>query len=188
MSGLDWAIVGGVIFSVLLGVLRGLVREVVALLGWLVAIVLALRFGAEVGALLPMSGQWPTVRTGLGAVLIVLAVLLVSALLGWLLKKLMAAVNLSVMDRALGAGFGLARAGLVLMAVVLLTYNTALAQQSWWQQSLVLPRAEAVARWAAPHLPSALPTLQVDETKVPAAKLNTRSSSSQPPSSQPPTR
>lgn len=152
MTGVDWLIVVCIALSVLLGLLRGLVREVVALLGWVIAVALALRYSTELGTLLPLSVQWPALRTGLAGVAIVVSVLLISGLVGWLLKKMMAAVQLSWMDRSLGAGFGLVRAGVVLMAGVLFSYNTALAQQPWWQGSKLLPQAEIGARWVAPHL------------------------------------
>ncbi len=164
MSTVDWFIVGVVVFSVALGVLRGLVREVIALIGWVAAVMLALRYGAQVGAVLPVSVQWSALRTGLGALLIVLVVVLIAGGVGWSLKKLIAAANLSLMDRTLGAGFGLARASLVLVAAVLFTYNTALARQPWWQESVVLPRAEVVARYVAPFVASLIP----DSSRVPA--------------------
>lgn len=163
MTGVDWLIVVCIVLSVLLGLLRGLVREVVALLGWVIAVALALRYSSELGALLPLSVQWPALRTGLAGVAIVVSVLLISGVVGWLLKKMMAAVQLSWMDRSLGAGFGLMRAGVVLMAGVLFSYNTALAQQPWWQSSKLLPQAEVGARWMAPHL---APYLDRAGTKV----------------------
>lgn len=186
MTWIDWTLLGCVLFSVVLGLLRGLVREVVALIGWVVAIVLAQRFAGQVGALLPVSIQWPAVRTGLGAVLIVVGVVLISALLGWLLKKLMAAVNLSTLDRMLGAGFGLLRAALILLAAVFFTHNTALARQAWWQESVLLPRTEAAARWLVPHLPyvanesSAL--IPPTPASAPTRKTNTAPASSPSPS------
>lgn len=152
MTGIDWFIFVCIVLSVLLGLLRGLVREVVALLGWVIAVALALRYSSELGTVLPMSVQWPALRTGLAGVAIVVSVLLISGLVGWLLKKMMAAVQLSWMDRSLGAGFGLVRAAVVLMAGVLFSYNTALAQQPWWQKSKLLPQAEVGARWMAPRL------------------------------------
>jgi membrane protein required for colicin V production len=170
MTVVDWVIVGGVVFSVLLGVLRGIMRELVALAGWIAAIVLALHYASELGALLPLPVNWPALRIGLGALLIVIVVVFVAGFAGWLVQKLLAAAKLSAADRTLGAGFGLLRAGLILLTVVFFSYNTALAQQPWWQASVVLPHVEATVRFVAPHLPDpsqALPS--PPKPAVPAA-------------------
>lgn len=153
MSALDWIIVGGIVLSILLGVLRGVVRELVALAGWVVAVVMALKFSAAVGEALPLPVNWPALRVGLGALLIVIVVVFAAGIAGWVVRKLLEAAKLSAADRMLGAGFGLLRGGIVLLAVVFFTRGTALAQQPWWKDSALLPYAEATARFAAPHLP-----------------------------------
>ncbi len=179
MSAVDGFIVGMAAFSVVLGVLRGLVREVIALIGWVAAVVLALRYGAQVGAVLPISVQWNALRTGLGALLIVLVVVLIAGGMGWMMKKLMAAADLSLIDRTLGAGFGLARAALVLLAVVLFTHDTVLAQQTWWKESVVLPQAQAAARDVTPFVTSWFPDSSrvLAPSPVPAARVAPSSSS-----------
>ena len=153
MTAVDWIIVGGGLFSVLLGLLRGIVRELIAVAGWVVAIVLALQYAGVVGAALPLPLTWPALQVGLGALLIVVATVLVASLAGWVAHKLLAAAKMSGADRALGAGFGLARAGLVLFVLVYFTHATAIAQQSWWQTSLLLPPLASSVRWLSPHLP-----------------------------------
>lgn len=167
MTLVDWIIVGGAAFSVLLGVLRGIVRELIALAGWIAAIVLALHYAIDVGAALPLPVNWPALRTGLGALLIVVAVILVAGAAGWLVHKLLAAAKLSAADRTLGAGFGLLRAALIVLTVVFFSYQTALAQQPWWKASAVLPHVEATVRFVAPHLPD--PTQALPSPPQPAA-------------------
>lgn len=159
MTMVDWMIVSGVALSILLGVLRGIVRELVALAGWITAIVLALHYASDVGAVLPLPVNWPALRTGLGALLIVLVVVFAAGIAGWLIQKLLSAAKLSAADRTLGAGFGLLRAALVLLTAVFFSYDTALAQRPWWRASVVLPHVEATVRFVAPHLPDPVRTL-----------------------------
>lgn len=175
MVTVDWLIAGGIVFSVALGILRGVVRELVALAGWITAIVLALRYAGEVGALLPLPMNWPTLRIGLGALLIVIVVVLVAAMAGWILQKLMAAAKLSAADRALGGGFGLLRGVLILLAVVWFTHGTALAQHPWWQASAILPYTVMTVRFAAPLLPeSTWMQPSVHRSVAPATPLSPR--------------
>lgn len=154
MTTADWVLVGLLALSVLLGVFRGFVREAVALAGWIAAIVLALRYSSDLGAALPIDIAWPAVRTGLGAVLIVVATVFVAALLGWALKKLLAASNLTAADRVLGGLFGVVRALLVVFVFAYFTSGTAVSRQPWWRDSALLPPIESALRFAAPHLPA----------------------------------
>jgi membrane protein required for colicin V production len=156
MNALDWAIVGVTAISVLLGVWRGFVREVLSLAGWIVGIWLAIRFAPALGRGLPAEVALVEVRIAVAAVAIVVGALVVAAILAWLIGKLMSAVRLSGTDRLLGAVFGLLRAALILLLLVLFAGRTALASQPLWRESQLLPHVEAAVRLAAPLLPPAL--------------------------------
>jgi membrane protein required for colicin V production len=101
-------------------------------------------------------------RTALGAILILVAVLIVAALLGAILRALMAAVKLSAVDRVLGGVFGLARAGLVLGLAVVLASATQAPKSGWWKESVLLPWLEVGVASASPLLPESLARLQPD--------------------------
>ncbi len=153
MNALDWTIVGVLAVSVLLGLLRGFVREALAVAGWVVGIVLALRYSAELGTHLPFDVPLPALRTGIGALAIVVASVFVGALAGWVLRQLLAAARLSFADRALGALFGVTRAVLIVFAVVFFVSGTTAARQPLWRESALLPPIEAAVRFASPYLP-----------------------------------
>lgn len=158
MVWVDWVIVGLVVVSVLIGLLRGLLREVLSLAGWVVGVLLAVRYGAACGQWLP-SDWWPAARTALAAVLIVLACLLVAALAGWALRELLKAIKLSALDRALGGLFGLARAALIIGVVAFLALETSMTKQPFWTESVLLPYVgrgvQAAVRWIQPLVPGA---------------------------------
>lgn len=170
MNSLSWVdalIACGVAFSMLLGLFRGLVREVIAVVGWVVALILALRFSVSVSILMPGAIAWSALRVGLAALVIVVGVLALTALVGWLMRRLVVAVHLSLMDRFLGAGFGFVRAGLVLLLGVFFSYNTVLADQAWWKDSEVLPRVQSLAQWVVPLLSESMPWAQRSELHTP---------------------
>lgn len=158
MTPVDWIIAAVVLVSVLVGLLRGVTREIVSLAGWVLGLVLAFFFAEQVGATLPVEP--PELRTVIGAVLILAGVLVLAALLGAVLRALLAAVKLSALDRLLGGLFGLARAALVLGVAVLLASGTPVPKAGWWKESLLLPWLEAGVAFATPLLPEPIARLR----------------------------
>ena len=70
MSTLDWIFVVVVLGSMLLGAWRGLVYEVLSLLGWLVAFMVARTWAQEVAVWLPLYGWDMQLRYAAGFVLL----------------------------------------------------------------------------------------------------------------------
>jgi membrane protein required for colicin V production len=159
VTTIDWIIAAVVTASVLLGLLRGVTREIVSLAGWVVGLVLAFSFSEQVGAMLPVEMPIPALQTAVGALLILLGVLVLAALLGALLRAVMAAARLSAADRVLGGAFGLARAAAVLGAAVLLATATPAPKTGWWKTSMLLPWLEAGVAFASPLLPESIARL-----------------------------
>jgi membrane protein required for colicin V production len=154
----DWIIGAVVLVSVLVGLLRGVTREIVSLAGWVVGLVLAFFFAQQVGATLPLEP--PELRTMIGGLLILAGILILAALLGAVLRALLAAVRLSTLDRMLGGLFGLARAVLVLGVAVLLAGGSPVPKAGWWKESLLLPWLEAGVAFATPLLPESVVRLR----------------------------
>ena len=74
MATLDWVILGVLAFSLLLGALRGLVYEVLSVLSWFAAFVLAQWLAPQVAPWLPMGGAAEPLRyAGAFAIVFVLA-------------------------------------------------------------------------------------------------------------------
>jgi membrane protein required for colicin V production len=158
VATVDWIIGAVVLVSVLVGLLRGVTREIVSLAGWVLGLVLAFFFAAQVGATLPVEP--PELRTLIGGLLILAGVLVLAALLGAVLRALLAAVRLTTLDRLLGGVFGLARAVLVLGVAVLLASGTPVPKAGWWKESLLLPWLEAGVAFAMPLLPESVVRLR----------------------------
>jgi membrane protein required for colicin V production len=154
MTWVDYAVFGVAAVSILWGAWRGVVREIISLAGWVIAFLAANLFAGPVSAHMPAALQSPQLRVLAAFVAIFVAALIVTTLIGILLSKLVKAVGLGGLDRALGALFGLGRAALVIVALALLAGLTTLPRQQAWKQSLsgeVLARsAVALKAWLPP--------------------------------------
>ncbi len=150
----DIVILAVLTLSVLFGLWRGFVGEILSLLCWIAAFWVAWAFGDRVAAVYQPFLREPTASIIAGYVTCFLGVLVVGALLGWAMRKLMDRGGLRGGDRALGSLFGLVR-GLLLVtfAVLMLGFTPLPRQASWWRHSMLLPGFEAGATWVAQALP-----------------------------------
>lgn len=155
MSTTDWAFLAVVLLSMLMGVWRGLVREMLSLAGWVAAFLLAQWLAAAVAVHLPLQSAAPSVQYAAGFVIVFVGVIFLSALLAWLLGHLMGAVGLRPADRALGALFGLARAGVLLMALAVLVRLIGMSGEAWWRESIIAPWLQVMLDGLRPVLPAA---------------------------------
>lgn len=133
-SWVDWALAAVLLLSVVIGLWRGLVYELLALVGWVVAFVVAQAYAGAVALWLPFGGGgWSRLALGFG--LTFFATLVAWTLLAKLARMMISATPLSVLDRALGAGFGFARGVLILLVVALVVTWTPASRASAWQTS-----------------------------------------------------
>ena len=153
MAALDWAVVVVLLASVLLGLLRGLVYEVLSVLNWLVAFVLAQWFAAAAAQWLPMGNMGQALRHAAGFVLVFIAALVIGGLVAWLVKKLVEAVGLRPVDRALGGVFGLVRGAVAVLALAVVVHLTGLKNGAWWNESVTAGVATAALRGLKPAVP-----------------------------------
>lgn len=153
MTVLDYILIAIVVLSTLVGLMRGLVSEVIAIVAWVLAFILARQFCTDVAVWLPDTLKDPGVRMVCGFALIFIGVLLVCGVLRWLLRSLIKATGLDFPDRILGGLFGLARAGLILLLLVVGAAFTPVPEQSWWRGAVLTPPLETAAIALKPWLP-----------------------------------
>jgi membrane protein required for colicin V production len=152
MNWADYCIIGALGLSILMGLWRGFVAEVLALAGWVAAIWVAWRFGADVAGHLAAVDA-PSIRLLLGYGICFMVVLLIGAIVTFLMRKVIAGSGLSGNDRLLGMVFGLVRGlALVTVAVLLLGF-TPLPRDPWWHESRLLPAFQGYAQWLSAQLP-----------------------------------
>lgn len=153
MAVLDWVVVAILAASMLLGLWRGLVYEVLSVLNWLAAFVLAQWLAPRAAAMMPFSQASPSLQYAAGFVVVFIAALFAGGLVAWLIKKLVEAVGLRPIDRALGGVFGLVRGLLAVLALAVVVHLTGLKNGVWWTQSLTSGVATAALRGLKPVVP-----------------------------------
>ena len=136
MPALDWIFIAVLLASLLLGAWRGLVYEVLSLLSWIAAFVLAQWFAPDLAPKLPMTGAGEALRYAAAFALVFVLCVFVGGLLAKLVQKLFAAVGLQPADRALGSVFGVLRGVVLLLAATVVIGMTPLRSGAWWQQSV----------------------------------------------------
>lgn len=156
MTIFDYLVLFVLACSIIISTLRGLVREVLSLLGWIVALVIANAYGADLAQWLPDAIPGNAMRLIIGFLVLFIGVRLLMALLNMAVDGLIKASGLSVVDRGLGGLFGLARGLVIVLAAVMVCGMTAIPQQPFWKNALLSPLAETAARTAKPFLPGKL--------------------------------
>lgn len=156
LSWVDLALAALLLLSIAIGLWRGLVFEVMSLAGWVIAYFAASPLAPLVLDLLPdsMTGQFgPAVLHAISLGTAFFFVLIVWSLATRLVKALIHATPLSVVDRLGGAGFGALRGVFIALLLVLVIGASPLAESQTWRASLAVPRLAGVLRDTAPLLP-----------------------------------
>ena len=135
MTWLDYAVIGVFAVSMVLGAWRGLVREVLSILGWVIAFLAANLLAGPLGASMPQSIPTPELRIAAAFAAVFAGSLVVTALAGLLLAKIVRAVGLGGLDRMLGMLFGAARGVLIVLAAALLAGLSSAPRQPFWRDS-----------------------------------------------------
>jgi membrane protein required for colicin V production len=152
----DWVVIGVVAVSALIGVWRGLVGEALAILSWVIALLAAWLFGAEVGAALFAGIVDPALRMAAGFGAVIALVLVVMALLKILLRKVLQALGLSLTDRLLGFLFGIVRGMAIVLLLVMVAGLTSAPRTVWWKEAALAPPLVIIVMAARPMLPPVL--------------------------------
>jgi len=156
MTVIDIIVLAIIGVSVVWGVFRGLVREVLALVAWVVAFLVANLLAPDAAKLLPQAIASEEIRLLVSFVVVFIVVLVGLSVLAILASKLIKIVGLGPADRVVGGVFGLARGVLVVMILVLLAGLTTLPRQSTWRDAALRGPLEACAEYIKAWLPSDL--------------------------------
>jgi membrane protein required for colicin V production len=156
MTGFDIAVLIVVVLSALLGLWRGVIREVFALGAWIAAIVCMFLFGEKLALMLPFAADTPWLRSLSGYALVFVGVFVTMSIAGFLFSKMINAIGLSFIDRALGMMFGVIRGALIAVLLVFVAGATTLPQMSWWRDSVTAKPLATIASILRNRLPDDL--------------------------------
>lgn len=152
----DWALLAVVLLSVAVGLWRGLVFEVLAVLGWVAAYVAAQLLAVDVAPHVPLGAPGSGLNRATAFALVFIATLVAWALASRLVRLIVHATPLSLVDRTLGAGFGLLRGLLGLLALTTVVTMTPARTAPEWTASHGARWLTGVLHDIKPMLPRAL--------------------------------
>lgn len=138
----------------LISMTKGLVREVVSLVSWVVAFYVATHYGDILVPWLPGAVSGDVARMIVAFVVLFIGTRIVMAILARLVNLVLHATGLTLLDRFLGALFGLAKGMLVALALVLVCGMTKIPHQPFWKNAMFSPMAVQVAKMTLPYLPN----------------------------------
>lgn len=140
MHWLDASFLIVTVVSSLFGLWRGLVREVLSLLAWIAALLIARLYSEP---LAPLLGGWvdsAAMQQAFSFAILFIVTLLLGAMLNHLVARLIDISGLKLTDRLLGSLFGVAR-GVVIVLVFVYFGSGFFAESLWWQESKLIPHA-----------------------------------------------
>ena len=156
MVWIDYVILTILVISSLIAIVRGFMREALSLIGWAVAIWVALAFMPTVDAMLADQISIPLLRQVIAFFGLFAAVLVAVSLLIKIVDAAIDKVELEGTDRALGAVFGFGRGALIIVVLVLFVELTPLPDDPAWKKSLLVPYFESITGQLQGFMPESI--------------------------------
>ena len=155
MNWVDATVVAVVALSAILAFARGLVRELFSVGAWVGAFYFAVYTVDLVRDRITKFVGGPEIGTPLSYAAMFLPALIVLSMITHALGNLVRASVLGSLDRTLGIGFGVARAGL-LIAAAYVALGWLVPTDNWpeaFRQARSMPYAHSIAVWLVQYLP-----------------------------------
>ena len=153
MTLFDYVVLTTVGFSMLLGLWRGVVSELLALVAWVLAFLLAKTWAPRLSMELSPWIADQSLQYLSAFAMIVGVVLLLATLIRLLVRGMLSLVGLGLFDRMLGLAFGLFRGVLLVLFGVMVGGLTMLPKQEWWREAALAPPLETAVVALKPWLP-----------------------------------
>ena len=138
MTQVDNLILAVIAISSAFGVRRGFIKEIMSLLSWIAALLVSRVYSVSLASILENLIDNPSVRYVIAFSVLFVIIIMLGTLLNHFLSKLLVVTGLKIIDRLLGAVFGVAR-GTVIVLVFLFVLNVFVSESEWWQQSTLIP-------------------------------------------------
>ncbi|AZS50584.1 CvpA family protein [Entomomonas moraniae] len=146
---IDWCIIGLILISTVISLWRGFVKEILSLIIWIVAVVIAWLYGGAFSSYLSPNIEQAWLRIAISCAILFILTLIVGAIVNFVLTRLIKATGLSATDRFLGMFFGAARGAIAVVIVVGLLVNTPVSNESeTWKESSLIPSFLVAANWS----------------------------------------
>lgn len=156
MTAFDYVVLAVIAASLLLGLWRGVVSEILALLAWVVAFIVAREFAGSISGFFGSMLKDRNMQYLAGFAALFVGILVVFGIGRLVVSFMLRAVGLGLIDRLLGAIFGVVRGVLIVLVGVLAAGFTSLPKASWWQGAVLAPPLETAVIAAKPWLPAGM--------------------------------
>lgn len=144
MNWIDLVFIALIVISGLISLYRGFVREIFSLATWIIAAWVGIQYSSAVAVYLPEGISDVTLRLGLAFAGIFILVLILGGIAGVLANRIVRGSGLTGTDRSLGVVFGVLRGALIVTVLVFVASLTLFPEESWWQESAMVPHFERV--------------------------------------------
>lgn len=183
MSNLNWVdlvILAIFLISVLAGLMRGLVKEIISLATWIAAIFIAVMFSSKLAMLFtstqPVQSMVSSTSTSIGSstahpvsllaigisfLILFIGTMIIGAIINYIISSAMSSIGLGLINRLLGAVFGLARGFLIVVVAIFLVELSSIQQNPWWQQSQFVDNFQPAVKWLSDLVSPSLANLKV---------------------------
>ncbi len=145
MNTADYLVIALVVICAIVGLVRGFLREVIAVLTWLIAIVVAWQFAHYLEPGLGGLLAAPEMRYWAARAILVILMLLLGAAIAAVVVSLVRLAIFGGMDRFLGFVVGMLRGVIVLGVLVMFCQMLRLDGERWWHRSMLIRYGESVA-------------------------------------------
>lgn len=153
MTWFDYAVITIVAWSVWMGWWRGFVHEVLSLLGWVAAYLVASWQSVNFAAFMPSGLGMEAIRIAAAFVFLFVATLIASGVVVWILSKFVKWTGLGWVDGLFGGLFGMSRGILLVLVLVLLAGLTDLPKKPFWREAVLSQESESMALASLAWLP-----------------------------------
>lgn len=150
---LDYFIVIVMMISVLMGLARGLIKEILSLLVWSAAIVMAVLYCKPAAMFLKHTIPDVNIDLIISFILIIFIVLIIGNILSNLIQKFINPSKFSIIDRLTGCAFGCVRGIAIIALTMVLLKATNLIQEYKIQKHQIINYFTPAATWLEKQLP-----------------------------------
>ena len=146
MEGVDIGILAVLFLSAVMGLLYGLLNVLFSVTAWILAVLVAVKFGGWFSPLLEAYLE-PALRNVIAFAGVFIISLVIFTTLGYVIVKLLGRTGLTAADRLLGFFFGIGLGSAIIAILVFLAGFTAISKHEWWQEAVLIEPFQRVCVW-----------------------------------------
>lgn len=147
MNEVDVAIIVVTAISCLFGLWRGLIKEVLSLLTWVAALLVARVYSEYLANMMVNLIDSGSVRYVTAFAILFVVVMMLGTLINHFMAKLITVTGLKFADRLLGGVFGVVRGGVIVVVILFIT-AVFVSETRLWQESRLIPYGMAAIEWS----------------------------------------